>query len=70
MGDDAHVYTDHHNYALGILIAVVAALGFSANGVSTRMLKEIHFSQLQFLFALTSSVLMGIGVLVQHYSTG
>ena len=60
----ATIYSEKHNYTLGLLIATLATIGGSIIGVTTRMLKEINFAVIQFVYSLTSSILMGICVLI------
>ena len=63
------IYSENHNYKLGLMIAAGATLGGSIIGVTSRMLKELNFAVIQFVYSLTSSVLMGICVGVARYST-
>ena len=69
-GDEADVYSAAHNYKIGLTFAIVATIGGSVIGVASRMLKELSFAVIQFIYSLTSSILMGICVLLLHPSTG
>ena len=52
-------------FTFGALMALTAATTYSINAVVTRKIKDIHFSIIQFYYALTSATVTGIMVMFQ-----
>ena len=69
-GEDAHVYAETHNYALGITISVFATACLSVTQITSRMLKSINFAVIQFVYAFTAVVVLGSCVVAEKLSTG
>ena len=58
------------NYHLGMAIALISCFGQSFICVASRKLWSIHFSVIQFNYALTSTLCMGLCVLIAPTPTG
>ena len=61
---DAEMGSGNHSgtYQLGIALSIVACVGQSFICVASRKLWSVHFSVIQFSYALTSTVCMGLYV--------
>ena len=54
-----------NSYLYGLITAVITAVTYSVSAVATRLIKEIHFSLIQFYYAVTSTTITGLCVIFQ-----
>ena len=56
-------------WRFGLFVAMITTLGQSVIAVSTRKLKDINFAVIQFNYALLSSGVMGVAIIVIYITT-
>ena len=57
-------------YLLGVVVSISISFGMSLISVSTRRLKSIDYSVIQFYYGAVSSILIGLIILIQSLNRG
>ena len=53
-------FEKEYSYMIGILMALLCAMGAATIGVASRRLKSIHFAVIQFAYGLFAAIAMAI----------
>ena len=61
-------FEKQHAYLIGIIMALLCAMGGATIGVASRRLKEIHYAVIQFAYGLFAAIAMAIYLIVSCIS--
>ena len=57
-------FEKEYAYMIGIIMALLCAMGGATIGVASRRLKEIHYAVIQFAYGLFAAIAMAIYLII------